>query len=141
MAKKGKTRAPSAGSVRRAKRKVRRLERRLAAVRDLEQKRRRQAAEARDREAPPDLVAKREHQLEKAQRRSAAIEAEIAILEQAAPAAVAPAASDAGDGPRGYCLREKRTVTIANPEPMVMRNGRTATAGTCPSCGARIVRP
>jgi hypothetical protein len=128
------------GSVRGAKGKVRRLERRLAAVRELEEKRRRQAAKARDREAPRDLIAKRERQLDKAQRRGAAIQAEIASLE-GAPAADAAASTGAVEGPRGYCLREKRTVTILGPEPIVMRNGRTATAGTCPSCGARIVRP
>ena len=120
---------------------MRRLERRLAAVRELEAKRRRQAAKAREGEAPRDLVAKRERQLDKAQRHGAAIQAEIASLEGAAPAADAAASTGAVEGPRGYCLREKRTVTIANPEPIVMRNGRTATAGTCPSCGARIVRP
>ncbi|HEY6570101.1 MAG TPA: DUF5679 domain-containing protein [Candidatus Limnocylindrales bacterium] len=141
MGKHSKSRASNEGSVRRAKRKVRRLERRLAAVRELEAKRRRQAAKAREGGAPRDLVAKRERQLDKAEHRGATIQAEIASLEGAAPAAVSAASTDIVEGPRGYCLREKRTVTIANPEPMVMRNGRTGTSGTCPSCGARIVRP
>ena len=146
MAKAPKSRSDAATDRDRARR-IRKLERRLAAARDLEQKRRAQAVKQ-DGDGHRKLAAKRRRQLEKAQGKSAAIEAELASLGGAAPAATAaaPAAGTsataaAPGGPQGYCLREKRTVTIVNPQPFVMRNGRTATAGTCPSCGARVVRP
>ena len=93
-------------------RQLRRLERRLAAVRETE--------------------ARRARQLEKAHRRGAALEATIAALRPA------PEPGPAG-GPVAYCLREKRRVVIVDPEPIVLRNGRAALAGTCPSCGARVV--
>jgi hypothetical protein len=147
MAKAPRSRSDAATDRDRARR-IRKLERRLAAARDLEQKRRAQAVKQ-DGDGHRKLAAKRRRQLEKAQGKSAAIEAELASLGGATPAAVpgaAPGAATAAtaavpDGPQGYCLRERRTVTIANPQPFVMRNGRTATAGTCPSCGARVVRP
>jgi hypothetical protein len=40
----------------------------------------------------------------------------------------------------GYCLREKTRVTIRDAAPIVLSNGRRALAGTCPACGARVVR-
>ena len=131
--------AGSAASPKGGKRRVQRLERRLAAVRELEQKRGKQAAKARDRADAADLHAKRSRQLERAQRRSAALEAELAALghgvaETAAPAATAP-------GPEAWCLRERKRVAMVGAAPMTMRNGRAAVAGTCPSCGARVVRP
>ena len=153
MAKAPKSRSDAATD-RDRDRRIRKLERRLAAARDVEQKRRAQAVKQ-EGDGHRKLAAKRRRQLEKAQGKSAAIEAELASLGGAAPAvtAAAPAAAApvlataatptaaAPGGLQGYCLREKRTVTIANPQPFVMRNGRTATAGTCPSCGARVVRP
>jgi Domain of unknown function (DUF5679) len=42
-------------------------------------------------------------------------------------------------GPIGYCMREKRPVQISDPEPVTLSNGRRATAGTCSTCGARVV--
>ncbi len=38
-----------------------------------------------------------------------------------------------------FCLREKRRVEMADPHPTVLRNGRAAVAGTCSSCGAKLV--
>jgi len=115
-------------------RRVRRLERRLAAVRELEAKRSRQAAKARDHSGARHLQAKRQRQLEQARSRGVALEAELATLSPTEPAA--PAA-----GPSAYCLREKQIVAMVDPTPIVMRNGRTGTTGTCPSCGARVSRP
>lgn len=119
-----------------ARRRMQRLERRLAAVRELEQKRSRQAAKARDRADAGELHARRSRQLERAQRRSAALEAELTALGHAGAevAATAP-------GPEAWCLRERKRVAMVGAAPMTMRNGRAAVAGTCPSCGARVVRP
>ena len=144
MANAPKTRSNAASDRDRARR-IRKLERRLSAARDLEEKRRGQVGKAGGGDGHQKLAAKRQRQLEKAHGKSAALADELASLGGAAPAtpAAAPAAAApaAAESPQGYCLREKRTVTIANPQPFVMRNGRTATAGTCPSCGSRIVRP
>ncbi len=138
------------GSTRESKRHVRRLERRLTAVRELEAKRRRQAAEARDRAASRDLQSRRLRQLEKARERRAALELELRALVAPAAAAAVVAAAPTPDpaqvaaparGPQAYCLREKRKVVMADPAPIVMRNGRPATSGTCPSCGSRLTRP
>ncbi len=119
-----------------ARRRVQRLERRLAAVRELEQKRGKQAAKARDRADAAELHAKRSRQLERAQRRSAALEAELKALGHTGTGTVATA-----PGPEAWCLRERKRVAMVGAAPMTMRNGRAAVAGTCPSCGARVVRP
>ena len=78
------------------------------------------------------LEVKRTRQLDKARQRGAALQATIMALRGASDETVA-------GGPRAYCMREKRTVVMANPVAMVMRNGRNALSGTCPSCGARVV--
>jgi uncharacterized protein DUF5679 len=135
MAKAAKGEATGTRSGRDAQRQVRRLERRLAAIRELESKRRRQAAEARDRSGARSLQAKRQRQLDKAHRRSEVLEAELATL------TTSPAPAAAADVPYAYCLREKQRVQIAQPTAIVMRNGRPGVAGTCPGCGARLVRP
>lgn len=159
MTKDTKAAAAHAGTTRGGQRQVRRLERRLAAIREVEAKRRRQAAKARDRVGARELQDKRLRQLEKARTRSAALEAELAKIGAApvegtlivagepetdgVPAAAAQpeAAEVAPSGPNAYCLREKRTIAMVDPAPFVMRNGRTGTSGTCPSCGARVTRP
>ncbi len=46
----------------------------------------------------------------------------------------------AGYSVEGYCLREKIRVTIRDATPIVLANGHRALAGTCPGCGARVVR-
>jgi len=99
-------------------RRARRLERRVAKARDLE--------------------VKRARQLEKARERRADLEGRLATLRQAsAPTAAAPKGPTVG--PTAYCLRERRSVAMVDPAPIVMRNGRSGLAGTCPSCGARVV--
>jgi hypothetical protein len=40
----------------------------------------------------------------------------------------------------GYCMKERKKVTIANPEPASSKDGRAAVRGTCPDCGSKIFR-
>jgi hypothetical protein len=40
---------------------------------------------------------------------------------------------------RAYCLRDRRTVVVVDPRPVVLANGRHALTGTCEACGARVV--
>lgn len=40
---------------------------------------------------------------------------------------------------RAYCLRDRRTVAMVDPQPVVLANGRLAQAGTCEVCGGRVV--
>jgi Domain of unknown function (DUF5679) len=149
MSKGVKPAAGLAAGNRDVRREVRRLERRLAAVREVVAKRDLQAAKARDRGVARDLQSKRMRQLDKALRRSAALGARLAMLSSSVrlslasdgPAPAAAAALVPAAGPMAYCLRERRSVAIADPSPIVMRNGRTGVAGTCPGCGARLVRP
>ena len=87
----------------------------------------RKEAVLRDRLADAEkLVAKRAAQLEDAtaERDDAAIRlAEVA-----------------GYTVEGYCLRERTRVTIRDAAPIVLANGHRALAGSCPACGARVVR-
>jgi len=84
--------------------------------------------------------AKRVGQLEKVRARAADLRARLAAL-GAADAAEGPTAASTGPtpGPTGYCMREKRRVQIGDPVSVTLSNGRAATAGTCLTCGARIV--
>ncbi len=97
-----------------------------------------------------DLQARRLRQLEKARDRRAALELELRALVVPAAAAAVVAAAPTPDpaqvaaspgGPQAYCLREKQKVVMVDPAPIVMRNGRPGTSGTCPSCGSRLTRP
>ena len=92
--------------------------------------------------------AKRSGQLDAVRAAQAELRAEIAELRAVAASAAAPleaaVASPAqpaarGDGPQAYCMREKRKVAIADPELVVLGNGRRAYAGSCPDCGARVI--
>ncbi len=120
---KGAAASPEAAtSAKDAGRKARRLERRLAKVREIE--------------------ATRTRQLEKARARRIELESLVADLAKDAVSGADPTVDPTAVGmadPHAYCLRERRTVTIADPQATVMRNGRAALAGTCPSCGARVV--
>jgi len=40
----------------------------------------------------------------------------------------------------GYCVKDRRRVEMMNPHPILMMNGRPATAGTCPHCGTKIFK-
>jgi hypothetical protein len=138
--------------------RVRRLERRLAKARETEARRARKLERARRQGASETVRAARRRKLRKARERSGAIERKLARVRLAAtPAAVAlpvttePAAASekpvaaetaaATSGPRAYCLRDRRTIVMVDPQATVMRNGRPALAGRCPSCGMRVVRP
>ena len=93
-------------------RRLARLEKRLARLASEEAKRARQLAEAR---------------------------ASIDVVRERIAALGGGTAAGAADAPQAYCMREKRKVAIADAELVVLRNGRRAYAGTCPSCGARVI--
>jgi hypothetical protein len=84
--------------------------------------------------------ARRVGQLEKVRASVADLRARLAALTLADAATDAtPASAGPTSGPTGYCMREKRRVQIGDPVPVTLSNGRAATAGTCLTCGARIV--
>jgi septal ring factor EnvC (AmiA/AmiB activator) len=76
------------------------------------------------------LVEKRRAQLASASARRAALTAKLARLSAAGEA----------PGPDAYCLKERRQVSMVGAHAVTLANGRPATAGTCPSCGSRLVR-
>jgi hypothetical protein len=41
---------------------------------------------------------------------------------------------------QGYCVRDKKMVEIQNPQTITMKNGKPATQGLCPTCGAKVTR-
>jgi hypothetical protein len=57
-----------------------------------------------------------------------------------APPAAAPAPQPEQERIEGYCMKERKKVAIANPEPTVSKDGRNAVRGTCPDCGSNIFR-
>jgi len=114
---KGKAKRADEAEARQAGRKVARLERRLGRL-----------------TAKEGRLSRR---LSKAQERVRAVEERLRELRGSGPAG-GPAATTTTSVP-GYCLRERRRVTLSDAQPVTLRNGRTALAGTCPDCGARIV--
>ena len=40
----------------------------------------------------------------------------------------------------GYCLKCRASREIQNPQPVTLKNGRPATRGVCPVCGAKMHR-
>jgi hypothetical protein len=56
------------------------------------------------------------------------------------PAPEAAKAAPAAERIEGYCMKERKKVTIANPEPATSKDGRQAVRGTCPDCGSKIFR-
>ena len=99
--------------------RLRRFERRLARVRDNE--------------------AKWEHQLGRARARGAELEDRMAALQSTDQAGTVESEQDASVGQQAFCMRERRKVVIAGATAIVLKNGRAAVAGTCPTCGARVV--
>ncbi len=83
-------------------------------------------------------VARRQAQLEAASARRAALADRLAAL---AGADGATAGGTAGDpsAVQAYCVRERVRVTVRDPKPVTFANGRSAVAGVCSSCGARVV--
>jgi hypothetical protein len=57
-----------------------------------------------------------------------------------APPAPERAAPPAAEAIEGYCMKERKKVAIANPEPATSKDGRAAVRGTCPDCGSKIFR-
>ncbi len=95
----------------------------------------RRLSDARAREA------RRTRRLAKAHRRTEKLQAAIAALGAQSHSAPEQAAHDPSgtDGHRGFCMHERATVLIDKPSAFVMHNGRSAVAGTCHNCGARVV--
>jgi len=141
--------------------RVAKLERRLAKARAVEAKRARKLERARRRGAPHAVKAARRRKLRKARARGDAIERKLAHAQVSAladvpvasvdvsaeptdaqaPAGVFPEPVTEAEGRRAYCLRERKTILMVEPRQTVMRNGRPALTGSCPSCGARVTRP
>jgi hypothetical protein len=90
-----------------------------------------------------DLIAteaKHRKQLEEVRAMAADARSRLIALRTEVTAAGRAAGADGSvAGPVGYCMREKRSVEISHPEPVTLSNGRTAIAGTCPTCGARVM--
>ena len=40
----------------------------------------------------------------------------------------------------GYCVKDKKKVTIKDPKQVTMKNGRLAVKGTCSKCGTTVFR-
>ncbi len=84
--------------------------------------------------------AKRLAQLNEVRARATAVRTRLTTLRTTVAGAHGEAGSDVPPaGPIGYCMRERRPVEISDPEPVTLSNGRTAIAGTCSTCGARVV--
>jgi hypothetical protein len=83
-------------------------------------------------------VARRRAQLEAASARRAALADRLAAL--AGPDG-APEGGSTGNpsAVQAYCMRERIRVTMRDPMPVTFANGRSAVAGVCSSCGARVV--
>ena len=39
-----------------------------------------------------------------------------------------------------YCMKCRRKVEIRNPRQIILKNGRPAVQGVCPSCGTKVFR-
>jgi len=40
----------------------------------------------------------------------------------------------------GYCVKCRTKREIKNPKSIIMKNGRPATKGTCPTCSTKMYR-
>lgn len=41
---------------------------------------------------------------------------------------------------KGYCVKERKKITIKDPEEITMKNGRPAVRGVCPDCGTKVFK-
>ena len=41
---------------------------------------------------------------------------------------------------QAFCFKCKVKVEIKDPQPVILKNGRPATKGTCPNCGTKVFR-
>jgi len=39
-----------------------------------------------------------------------------------------------------YCMKCRKKVEMRNPRQIILKNGRPATQGFCPSCGTKVFR-
>ncbi len=39
-----------------------------------------------------------------------------------------------------YCVKDRKMVEIKDPKEVTLKNGRSATQGTCPHCGTKVTR-
>ena len=83
-------------------------------------------------------VARRRAQLEAASARRAALADRLAAL-TGPDGAVEGGSTGEPASFQAYCMRERIRVTMRDPKPVTFANGRTAVAGVCASCGARVV--
>lgn len=42
--------------------------------------------------------------------------------------------------PTAYCVKCKEKVTMKDPTVIMMKNGRPATKGECPTCGTKVFK-
>ena len=86
------------------------------------------------------VEAKRLEQLTTVRAKAAAVRTELSALtaNDAAPSQTS-GSEPALAGPTGYCMRERRRVTISDPTARTLSNGRAALVGACSTCGARVM--
>ena len=41
---------------------------------------------------------------------------------------------------QAYCMKCRAKVEIKNPKSTILKNGRPATQGVCPTCGTKVFR-
>jgi hypothetical protein len=85
------------------------------------------------------IEARRLEQLKEVRVKLADVRARLIEVRAEAEASGVAASSGEPAGPIGYCIREKRSVEISHPEPVTLSNGRSAIAGACSKCGARVM--
>ena len=42
--------------------------------------------------------------------------------------------------PQAYCVKDRKMVEMKDPKQVTLKNGRSATQGTCPDCGTKVTR-
>ena len=42
--------------------------------------------------------------------------------------------------PQAYCVKDRKMVEMKDPQQVTLKNGRSATQGTCPDCGTKVTR-
>jgi hypothetical protein len=119
MAKRSRPTDPPADGARKARKRVKRLERELTDLRVTE--------------------ARRREQLDAVRARVAEVHARLTTQWAIVAEATGTGPNAASGGPIGFCMREKRPVRIDDPKPVTLSNGRAAIAGTCSICGARVM--
>jgi hypothetical protein len=41
---------------------------------------------------------------------------------------------------QAYCVKDRKMVDIQGAQQVTLKNGRSATQGTCPHCGTKVTR-